>query len=60
MQEDIKVVWRAITIEKEIEKKKQKKYTKNEAKKIKSNNFTMSNREKSNITIAIMEKRAIW
>ena len=34
--------------------------TKNEANKIKSDNFTRFNREKSNISIAIMEKRTIW
>jgi hypothetical protein len=36
--------------------KKQRNYSKNEAKKIKSYNFTRSNKEKSIIAIAILEK----
>ena len=36
--------------------KKQRNYTKKDAKKIKSDNFTRSIREKSNIDIAILEK----
>ena len=39
---------------------KGKKSSKNEAKKIKSDNFIMSNREKSNIAIAIMDKLIFW
>ena len=38
---------------------KQRNYTKKEAKKIKSENFTSSNRKKSNIAIAIFEKLVI-
>ena len=38
---------REITMEREI-KKRARNYSKNEAKKIKSNNFTISNREKKN------------
>ena len=38
---------------------KQKSNTINEAKKINSNNFTRSNREKSNIAIVILEKLMI-
>ena len=37
-------------------KKKQRTDTKKDAKRIKSDNFTRSNREKSNIAIAILEK----
>ena len=36
--------------------KKQRIYTKNEAKKNKSDNFTRSNRGKSNIAIAMLER----
>ena len=43
----------ATFIEREMEKK-QRNCTKNEAQKIKSNNFTRSNREKSNISNAIL------
>ena len=46
-------VGRAITLEKKPSKKKQRTKTKNNAK---SDNFTRSNREKSNIAIAILEK----
>ena len=37
--------------------KKQRTITKNEAKKIKNDNFTKSNRERSNIAIAMLENR---
>ena len=47
---------RAITLEREPSKKKQRTDTKNGAKRIKSDNFTRSNKEKSNIAIAILEK----
>ena len=36
--------------------KKQRNYTKTEANEIKSDNFTMSNKEKSNIAITIFIK----
>ena len=42
-----------------LSKKKQRTYTKKDAKRIKSDNFTKSNREKSNIAIAILEKLMI-
>ena len=45
------IVGRAITIEREIKKRNYNKY-----KKIKCDNFTRSNREKSNIAIAILGK----
>ena len=45
-----------ITLERKPSKKKQRTDTKKDAKKIKSDNFTRSNREKSNIAIAILEK----
>ena len=48
----IVIVRRAINLGKVIKKTE----TKNEAKKIRSNNFTKHNREKSNIAIAILEK----
>ena len=38
------------------QEKKQRNYTINEAKKIKSNYSTRGNREKSNIAIALLEK----
>ena len=50
------IVGSAITLEREPLKKKQRTDTKNDAERIKSNNFTKSNREKSNIAIAILEK----
>ena len=50
------IVGRAITLEKEPSKKKQRPDTKKDAKRIEINNFTRSNREKSNIAIAILEK----
>ena len=46
---------RAITLEREPSKKKQRTQTKKDAKRINSDNFTRSNREKSNIAIAILE-----
>ena len=49
----------AITFEREPSKKKQRTDTKNDAKRIKSDNFTWSNRDKSNIAIAILEIRMI-
>ena len=52
----IAIVGRAITLERKISKKKQRTDTKKDAKRIKSDNFTWSNREKSNIAIAILEK----
>ena len=52
----IAIVGRAITLEREPSKKKQRTETKKDAKRIKSDNFTRSNREKSNIAIAILEK----
>ena len=52
----IALVGRAITLEREPSKKKQRTYTKKDAKSIKSDNFTRGNREKSNIAIAILEK----
>ena len=54
---DIKIVGRAITLE--PYKKKQRTDTKKDAKRIKSDNFTRSNKEKSNIDIAILEKLII-
>ena len=52
----IAIVGRAITLEREPTKKKQRTDTKMDAKRIKSDNFARSNREKSNIAIAILEK----
>ena len=46
---------RTITLEREPSKKKQRTDTKKDAKRIKSDNFTRVNREKSNIAIAILE-----
>ena len=48
---DFAIVGRAITLEREPSKQKKKTDTKKDAKRIKSNNFTRSNREKSNIAI---------
>jgi hypothetical protein len=45
-----------ITLEREPSKKKQRTDTKKNGKRFKSDNFTRSNREKSNIVIAILEK----
>ena len=43
-------------LEREPSKKKQRTDTKKDTKKIKNDNFTRSNKEKSNIAIAILEK----
>ena len=51
----IAIVGRAITLERNPSKKKQGTDTKKDAKRIKSDIFTKSNREKSNIAIAILE-----
>ena len=48
------------TLERKPSKKKQRTDTKKDANKIKSNNFTGGNREKSNIAIAILEKLIIF
>ena len=50
----IAIVGKAITLERKPSKKKQRTDTKNDAKMIKSDNFTWGNREKSNIAIAIL------
>ena len=50
------MVERAITLERKPLKKKQRTDTKKNAKRIKNDNFTRSNREKSIIAIAILEK----
>ena len=52
----IAIVGRAITLERKPSKKKQRTDTKMVANKIKSDKFTGSNREKSNIAIAILKK----
>jgi hypothetical protein len=52
----IAIFGRAITLEREPTKKKQRTDTFKDAKRIKIDNFTRSNREKSNIAIAILEK----
>ena len=49
----IAIVGRAKTLEREPSKKKQRTDTKKDAKRIKSDNLTRGNREKSNIAIAI-------
>ena len=49
-------IGRAITLEREPSKKKQRTDTKKEANRIKSDKFTRSIRGKSNIAIAILEK----
>ena len=51
------IVGRAITLEREPSEKKQRNDTKKDAKRIKIDNFKRSNREKSNIAIAILQ---IW
>ena len=51
----IAIAERAITLEREPSKKKQRTDTKKDAKRIMSDNFTRSNREKSNIAIAILD-----
>ena len=58
MQRGLRVITlqgRAITLEREPSKEKRRTNTKKDAKRIKSDNFTRSNREKSNNTIAILE-----
>jgi hypothetical protein len=50
------IVRRAITLERKLSKKKQRTDTKKYAKRIKSDNFTRKNREKSYIAISILEK----
>ena len=50
------MIRRAITLEKELSKKKKRTDTKKNAKRIKSDNFTRNNKEKSNIAIVILEK----
>ena len=50
------MIGRAINLERKSSKKKQRTNTKKDAKRIKSDKFTKSNREKSNIAIAILEK----
>ena len=52
----IAIVGRAITLERESSKKKQRNGTLKDAKMIKSDNFLESNREKYNIALAILEK----
>jgi hypothetical protein len=52
----IAIVGRAITLERKPSKKKQRTDTKKDAKRIKSDKFERSNREKSNIEIAILKK----
>jgi hypothetical protein len=52
----IAIVGRAITLEREPSKKKQRTDTNKDAKRIRSDNFTRSNKEKSNIATAILEK----
>ena len=47
------IVVRAKTLEREPSKKKQRADTKKDTKRMKSDNFTRRNREKSNIAIAI-------
>ena len=56
---DIAIVGRAITLERKPSKKKQRTDTKQNAKSMKSDNFTRSNRDKSNVAIAILEKLMI-
>ena len=45
-----------MTLKRKPSEKKQRTDTKKNAKRIKSNNFTRGNREKSNIAITIFEK----
>ena len=56
---EIAIVGRAITLEREPSKKEQRTDTKKDAKRIKIDKFTRSNREKSNIAIVILEKLMI-
>ena len=51
----IAILGRAITLERKPSKKKQRTDTKKDAKRIKSDNFTRSNREKSNIVFKIIQ-----
>ena len=55
-EKEQQLVGREITLEREPYKKKQRTDTKKDVKRIKSDNFTMSKREKPNIAIAILEK----
>ena len=48
---NITIIGRAITLERELSKKEQRFETKKDQKRIKSDNFTRTNREKSNIAI---------
>ena len=50
---------RVRTLERKPSKKKQRTDTKKYAKRIKSDNFTRSNREKSIIAIAILERKKL-
>ena len=52
----IAIIGRLITLERGPSKKKQRTNTKKVAKRIKGDNFTRSNREKSSTAIAILEK----
>ena len=56
---DIAIVGRAINIERNPSKNKQRTDSKKETKRIKSDNLTRSYRGKSNISIAILEKLII-
>ena len=51
--------WKSDNFREEAIKKKQRNDTKKDAKRIKSDNFTRGNREKSNIAIAILEQLII-
>ena len=55
LERAIAIDGRAITLEREPLKMKERTDTKKDAKRIRSVNFTRSNREKSNIAIAILE-----
>ena len=56
----VAIVGRAITLEREQSKRSKELIKKKNAKRIKSDNFTRSNREKSNIAIAILEKLSYY
>ena len=56
----IAIAFKSDNFRKEASKKKQRTETKKDAKRIKSDNFTRSNRDKSNIDIAILEKMNDW
>ena len=58
-EKELQLSGRAIILERKPSKKKQRTDTKKDAKRIKSDNFTRSNREKSDIAIAILEKLII-